>query len=40
MLARLLGVALFMRLRGFAMRFGGFIVVSCCFVVVMFRHYD
>ena len=39
MLARLPGVARFVRFRVFAVRFDGFIVVLCCFVVVMFRHY-
>ena len=37
-LARLFGVALFVGLRRFAMRFGRFVVVFRCFVVVVFWH--
>jgi hypothetical protein len=38
MLASLLGIALFMRFCGFSVRFGGFIVVGRCFMVVVFWH--
>ncbi len=38
MLARLLRVTLFMRLGCFPVRFGGLVMMLCCFVMVVFGH--
>jgi hypothetical protein len=35
-LARFVGIAFFMRGSGVSMRFGGFVVMSGCFVVIVF----
>ena len=39
MLARLPGIALFVQFCGFPVRFGGFLVMCCCFMVVVLRHF-